>query len=136
MAGDNVLFSVSATSPGPLTYQWRFNGTNIAGATTGTLAITNAQPSNTGYYDVLVCSSFGCVTSQVATLSFKIANLQMMAVVTVQGMVGANTRVEWSPDLITWSTLTNFVLPASPYRVPDWDSLGQPQKFYRVLFLP
>ena len=31
--GANVNFTVGATGSNPLSYQWRFNGTNLAGAT-------------------------------------------------------------------------------------------------------
>ncbi|MGH7979524.1 MAG: immunoglobulin domain-containing protein, partial [Limisphaerales bacterium] len=58
-AGANVAFSVIATGF-PLSYQWQLNGTNlingdnIGGAKSGTLTITNAQPSNAGTYIVSV----------------------------------------------------------------------------------
>jgi hypothetical protein len=136
IAGETVSFSVSATSPTPITYQWRFNGADIAGATDAIMSVTNAQATNTGTYDVVVCSSYGCVTSKAATLSLKVADVQMMAVVTVQGEVGSNTRVDWSSDLKTWNTLTNFTLPYIPFRFADWDSLGQTHRFYRVVFEP
>jgi len=32
--GDNPTLTVMAAGVGPLTYQWRFNGTNLSGATT------------------------------------------------------------------------------------------------------
>ena len=136
IAGETVLFSVSATSPGPMTYHWRFSGTNILEATNVTFAVTNAQAPDTGPYDVVICNSYVCVTSRVAILSFKVAEVQMMAAVTVQGEVGSKTRVEWSSDLNTWNTLTNFTLPNSPFKFADWDSLGQPRRFYRVVFEP
>ena len=136
IAGENVLFSVAASSPTPMTFQWRFSGTNVADATNASLTITNAQASDTGGYDVVLCSSYGCVTSAVATLSFKVLNVEMMAAVTVQGEVGANTRVDWSSNLVTWTTLTNFPLPFSPFRFADWSSVGQPHRYYRVVFIP
>lgn len=136
IAGDNVVFSVSASSPTAMTFQWRFNGTNIAGATNATHSVTNAQAFDTGFYDVVVCSTYGCTTSRVATLAFKVADVQMLAAVTVQGLVGANTRVEWSADMIVWNTLTNFALPRSPFQFADWSSVGQPHRFYRVVFDP
>jgi hypothetical protein len=51
-----------------VTYQWRLNGNVIAGATNSTLTITNAQASNGGTYDVVVCNGSACVTSTPATL--------------------------------------------------------------------
>ena len=136
MAGDTVSFSVSATSPTAMIFQWRFNGTNIAGATNATFSVSNVQATNTGGYDVVVCSTYGCVTSAVATLAFIGLDVQVLAAVTVQGVVGANTRVDWSTDLHTWNMLTNFALPYSPFRFADWNSLGQPHRYYRVVFIP
>ena len=46
-------FTVTATGVG-LTYQWRFGGVPIGGATGATYAIASAQPSQAGEYDVVV----------------------------------------------------------------------------------
>jgi uncharacterized delta-60 repeat protein len=68
-------FTVLASGQPPLAYQWVFNGTNLAnggrisGATTNTLTIATVQPSDAGYYSVLVSNLFGSVTSQVALLT-------------------------------------------------------------------
>jgi alpha-tubulin suppressor-like RCC1 family protein len=136
IAGDAVTLSVSATSPGPMTYQWRFKGSNIVGATNATLVISGVQAADTGAYDVVVSNANGSVTSAVAVLSLKAVDVQMLAAVTVQGEVGANARVDWSLDAQAWQTLTNFALPYSPFRFVDWDSLGRPYRFYRVIFEP
>src|SRR5205814_1568078 len=53
-AGANVTFSVVAGGTAPLSYQWRFNGTNITGATASSFTIVNAQPANAGAYSVVV----------------------------------------------------------------------------------
>ena len=52
--GDIAQFSVTATGPGTLTYQWLFNGNPIAGATRTNLVITNALSGNAGAYSVVV----------------------------------------------------------------------------------
>jgi Cadherin-like domain len=46
-----------------LSYEWRFNGTNIAGAVTNIFTITNVQSSDVGIYSVLVSNSVGTVIS-------------------------------------------------------------------------
>jgi uncharacterized delta-60 repeat protein len=73
--GGNYSFSVVASGTGPLTYQWYENGAAISGATTDTLAITNAQAANftnhsTGAnsYDVKVTNSATTVTSTTVAL--------------------------------------------------------------------
>ena len=50
---------LDATGSAPLHYQWSFNGTNIAGAISATLAINNVQPANAGTYSVVVTNDFG-----------------------------------------------------------------------------
>jgi len=66
--GTNATFSVSATGPGPFTYQWRFNGASLTGATNASLTLTNVQVVNNGAYHVVVGNSFGTVPSAAATL--------------------------------------------------------------------
>jgi hypothetical protein len=53
----------------PLAYQWRFNGTDLSGATDATLLLTNVQPAAAGVYSVVVTNAFGAVTSSNAVLS-------------------------------------------------------------------
>lgn len=67
--GETATFSVVASGPAPLAYQWRFNNQPISGATGSTLTIPNAQPANQGNYDVVVSNASGSITSSVATLT-------------------------------------------------------------------
>jgi pectate lyase len=68
-AGSSVTFSVVATGTAPLSYQWKFNGGNITGATSSSLTLNNVQSANAGSYTVLVSNSAGSVTSAAATLT-------------------------------------------------------------------
>jgi GH25 family lysozyme M1 (1,4-beta-N-acetylmuramidase) len=67
LAGQNASFSVAANNA--LTYQWQFNGTNLAGATTSTCTINNAQTTNAGTYTVVAGNNAGSVTSSSAVLT-------------------------------------------------------------------
>jgi uncharacterized repeat protein (TIGR01451 family) len=67
--GGVASFSFVATGTPPLSYQWRFNGTNLVGATTNVLVIPNAQSANAGTYAALVTNAFGSATSASAVLS-------------------------------------------------------------------
>ncbi|WP_415909992.1 MBG domain-containing protein [Oleiharenicola sp. Vm1] len=73
-AGDNAVFTVAATGSPTLTYQWRKNGTalvnggNIAGATSATLTVGNAQLADVASYDVVVTNSVSFATSAPAGL--------------------------------------------------------------------
>ncbi len=68
-SGNSVTFSVSASGPN-LTYQWRKNGSNIAGAINNSYTISSVSPADGANYDVVV-SNAGCtnVTSDIATLT-------------------------------------------------------------------
>ena len=65
----NVVFSVGVAAYPPPTYQWAFNGINIAGATGATLLLTNVQFNQCGYYSVAVTNSLGYMISTSATLT-------------------------------------------------------------------
>ena len=67
--GGNAGFSVTATSSVPMTYQWRFNGNNLAGSTASNLVVNNIQPSNAGNYSVLVANLAGTTASAAAALT-------------------------------------------------------------------
>ena len=67
--GLNVIFSVAAAGTPPLKYQWRFQGTNLLGATASLLNLTNIQPAQAGNYTVVVTNNYGIVTSAVAVLT-------------------------------------------------------------------
>jgi len=68
LVGQSATFSVTATDPGPLTYQWRKGGVPIAGATGPSLAIDSVDELDAGMYDVVVSSGLGQTTSAMATL--------------------------------------------------------------------
>jgi hypothetical protein len=63
LAAGTVTLSVTASGSAPLSYQWQFNGTNLAGATNATLVLTNVQWAQAGSYDVVVSNPVGCTTS-------------------------------------------------------------------------
>lgn len=64
----NVTFSVIA-SGASLTYQWRKGGVNISGANAASFTINNVMAADAGNYDVVVNSSCGTATSNIATLT-------------------------------------------------------------------
>lgn len=67
--GETATFNVAASGTAPLSYQWRLNSTNIAGATADTLVLTNVQPAAAGVYSVVVSNAVGTATSSNATLT-------------------------------------------------------------------
>jgi hypothetical protein len=65
----DAAFSVTTDGTAPLSYQWSFNGTPLAGATGSTLTLNNVQTNDAGSYTVTVTNSLGSVTSAAATLT-------------------------------------------------------------------
>jgi hypothetical protein len=63
LPGTNVTLQAAALGNGPLRYQWRFEGTNLAGATNASLSFTNAQLVTHGNYSVLVTDDISLATS-------------------------------------------------------------------------
>ncbi len=70
--GQNATFSVTATGTGPLTYLWRKNGVDLAGATARTLQISNATPGHEGLYSVVITGPGGVATSANARLTVNV----------------------------------------------------------------
>ena len=67
--GTNVTFTTVATSSEPpITYQWRFNGTDIPGATSGSYTVLDVQLDDEGDYTCAVSDSTGTISSQPARL--------------------------------------------------------------------
>ncbi len=72
--GQPATFSVSATGALPLSYQWKKNGVNIAGATSSSYTIAHTQQSDAGQYRVTVSNNYGSATSNNATLTVSAFN--------------------------------------------------------------
>lgn len=66
--GATISFVVGASGSGALSYQWRYGGGNISGATTNPFVLANAQLANNGNYSVVITNAFGSVTSSVVAL--------------------------------------------------------------------
>ncbi len=96
--GDTVSFTVMASGTPLLYYQWTCNGTNMAGATSTILAITNVTSANVGAYNVTVTNGAGFATSSNANLV--LADNQS-CVAQPSGLVGAWTGDGTALDLIS-----------------------------------
>ena len=68
-AGESVRFEVTAAGSSPLTYQWRFNGADLPGATASAYTIASVSAAHAGNYSVVVTNSAGTVTSNGALLT-------------------------------------------------------------------
>jgi len=68
--GSGFTLSVNASSTiSPVSYQWYFNNTAIAGATNSTYTVTSASTLSSGSYTVTVTNNSGSTTSTAAQVS-------------------------------------------------------------------
>ena len=140
--GANATFVVMAAGNAPLSYQWRFTGTNLPGATRSGFTRTNAQPSSAGTYSVVVANALGSVTSSNATLT-----LSPSLFLTGGGFVSNGFQFT-----VTGPAFTTVVVDAaSTVNAPNWSpvytnntgaggsfifndttAIGLAQRFYRA----
>src|SRR6185503_6219077 len=57
--------------PGPYSYQWRFEGKPIYGATSPTLVLNSVQPSQQGNYSVVVMNLANSTTSSSTPIRYQ-----------------------------------------------------------------
>ncbi|HSH14998.1 MAG TPA: immunoglobulin domain-containing protein, partial [Verrucomicrobiae bacterium] len=69
VAYNDLFLTVVAGGQGPFTYQWRFNGVNILGATNSVLPLSNVQPNQEGIYRVEVFNPVSSTVSDGALLT-------------------------------------------------------------------
>jgi hypothetical protein len=67
--GSNTTFNAKAVGAQPVSYQWQMYGTNIPGATTEALTLTNLQFAQAGPYQLSVGNRYGVGFSRIAKLS-------------------------------------------------------------------
>ncbi len=139
VAGDAVTFSVAATGSVPLEYQWSHDGTPLTGETGPTLTLPTVQGAAAGTYSVTVKNSVDSVSAS-ATLSLisgvrpSITSYQRLDgqfQFTISGTAGQQYKIESTPDLSTWMTVTNHltnILGTVSYSA----ALGSTNLFYRV----
>lgn len=105
--GGTAVFSVTASGAVPLSYQWRFNGTDITGAEDRELTISDVEAADAGNYDVVVSNSLGSVTSDTAVLSIQ------------SGFVGLENG-SFESDFQGWTVSGNVWIQSSlPYAPTD-----------------
>jgi plastocyanin len=67
--GANVTFTAAASGSPTPTYQWKKDGTNVSGATSAALSLTNVQLADAATYTVVATNSVNSVTSNAAVLT-------------------------------------------------------------------
>ena len=95
-AGMSVTFSVAATATPAPTYQWQFNGTNLAGATGSILTLTSLTTNQAGTYTVGITNAAGSTNSDPATLAVLSGPLTTLSLLTYN--VKGNGSTNWSTN--------------------------------------
>jgi hypothetical protein len=137
--GSNANLQVMAVGNGPLAFQWRLNGKNLAGATRSSVSLTNIQGGASGTYSVIVSNSFGFALSSDAVL------LVGNGIILVNGRVnssgnfqfdatgpGGSYEIQSSSDLFGWPTLTITNAPPGTITFIDTAPPDPLRRFYRV----
>ncbi len=78
-AGQSATWSVSASGSG-VGYQWRKQGTPLAGATTAGLTLNGVSPGDAGFYDVVLTAGTRTLVSQATRLEVRPASFPTNAV--------------------------------------------------------
>jgi len=104
----NATFQVAAQGSMPFNYQWRFNGTNIDGATNADFTLNGLQRTNAGIYTVVVSNDPGSTISSNARLS-----VVTSAVIAWGGDSSAQTNIPFeciNPSMVSSAADAGFAL--------------------------
>jgi alpha-tubulin suppressor-like RCC1 family protein len=149
--GANPTFEAKAVGSQSMTYQWQFNGSDIADATLDTLSISNAQPGDAGSYTVTVSNDVSVTTSRRAKLvvgsstpnttnpppvltSIPMTNGNFR--LRVSGALGPNYILQGSGNLSNWVNLQTSSPAAIPVEFVDTNLVLRFNRFYRVRLAP
>jgi DNA-binding beta-propeller fold protein YncE len=127
--GQTATFSVTAGGTSPLSYQWRSNGSDIAGATSASYTTPALQLADDGTeYTVVVSNTAGTKTSDVAkltvnpitpTITAQPANVAVAegqaAMFSVTASGSATLTYQWKRDsvAISGATGSSYTLPSA-----------------------
>jgi hypothetical protein len=142
--GSNVTFSATAIGNPSPSYQWRFNGTNVANETNSTYTRNNVQTNDTGNFTVVATNSSGSATSIVAHLEVYSTQKALLSNVSysapsnyvrfiVSGITGAHYAVSVSTNLTNWTPIYTNITTFTNIDSGVTNTAG---RFYRVLYQP
>jgi len=141
VTGKTTTFSVAATGTAPLTYQWKFNGANLALATNAALTLSNITTNQAGTYSVAVSNIAGSTNSAATLLVYPTAMSTLASAahasgqfaLTVAGVSGYQYVVQASTDMVNWVPLqTN----TAPFTFTDTHASQFSRRYYRSVSLP
>ncbi len=145
-----VTMCVTVAGTLPMSYQWRFNGTNLAGATTSCYSRNNVQTNDGGTYSVVVTNIAGSVACSfvldvVATNAppaqpGRLESIGRLAdgsvLLNMSGAAGTDYLLEWTSDWVAWSNLCTLSATNGLFWWVDPSATNAPQRFYRLRLGP
>ncbi len=141
--GQTASLTVTASGTGPLSYQWSRNGTNLAGATSPVLSLTNLQAAHAGTYTVRVTNFVGAITSAAATLtvtnpvislSFNSSGMSPSGFTFHAGVPMGLTFVTLaSTNLVDWTPIATNVATSASTAITDPQAALHQKRFYKVM---
>ena len=142
--GQPTTFISISQAGAPASYQWQFNGQNLAGATKPALFIPRVDWMNAGTYRVVVSNAFGVAVGQPMVLTvaqplqFDSSSPEPSMTENgfcfrVQGSSGGGSVVIYaSSDLLTWQPILTNPPAIGPIDFTDPSACGQGKRFYRA----
>ncbi len=147
--GATIQLSVSASGAPPITYQWLKSGTNLTGANSSLLVLSNATRHDSAVYSALATNPGGTTPSSNATVSIQVPQqLRLLRqpdgtfVLTSGDADGGpllpaditNLEPQASSNLFDWVPLTNsLVLTNGTLLLTDPDGTNHPSRYYRII---
>ncbi|MDB6031640.1 MAG: hypothetical protein JWM16_1978 [Verrucomicrobiales bacterium] len=139
--GSKALFTTTVSGSAPFTYQWRFIGGPIPGATGTNYSLANAQYTNGGLYSVSVANSAGTSISQGAELIVRPTIVSAVRtnggwLLKINGTPGKQYGVEASANLVSWTTVGSITNTGVAAQFADPGPSTNSSLIYRLKVLP
>jgi alpha-tubulin suppressor-like RCC1 family protein len=149
-SGTNVTLAALAVGQPALNYQWRFNGTNLPGATNRTLTLAGVNRNSRGNYSALVSNALGVTNSQTAQLEVGGAVRLLSSATGGSGALNFSLQdsfggsltpgdlawleVQAGTNLVDWVTLPNALIYTNGVLIlNDAAPTSNPARFYRIM---
>jgi len=144
--GSDVVLATS-TAGSALSYQWWFNGFNLAGATDVTLNLADVQAAQAGLYTLQASNAVGVAVSAAAQLNVIVSPAVMEIVasamdtnqlfhLTLNVDPGFGYWLDASTNLFEWQPLLNFTQDTGLIELVDTDATNYLNRFYRLRWVP
>ncbi len=144
--GGSATFNVSAGGTAPFSYQWQFNGADIAGATTNSYTLTNLQTNDAGSYSVTVTNVAGSITSSNAMLTVVPPQPPRFELISqlpggsahlfLSGEIDSVYEIHGSTNLLDWSPLGTVTNTSDMSEFIDSSASTVSSRYYRAKSVP